>query len=298
MAHLGLNLPIGAMPANVDLSTMARIAEDAGVASLWAPDHIVQVREIDSHHPFSTGGRPAWPPDSPWPEVMTTVAWLAACTTRARVGSSVMVLPQRDPILVAKTAATIDALSGGRLMLGVGAGWMREEFEVLGWDFASRGRRMEEAMEVMRRCWTGAPEPLAGEFFTLPAGVMAYPVPAQPSGIPLLVGGMSKRAMRRAGSVGDGWLALLPLPPMDDDELSGVVDRLKAMLEVVHGARAPGRPPMRNVIALGRVEDRHLELLAPIARLGFDDVVINMAWDDLAVVNDRLSAAQSALVGG
>lgn len=294
-AAVGVAMPFGSAGSAGALADVARAAERAGARSLWAADHIVQVREVHSFHPFSDDGAVEWSPQTPWPEVMTTLTWLAAITSQVRIGSCVLVLPQRDPILLAKASATLDALSGGRLTLGIGAGWMREEFEVLGWDFATRGRRMNEAIEVMRRCWQGAPQPFTGEFFDLPDGLMAYPTPAQADGIPLLIGGMSKAALRRAGRLGDGWLALEVLSEIDDRRMPELVERLGAMLQVAASERGPDRPPLHNVLAIGALQERHLPYLKPIAQLGFDEIVIDATWEDPAGLEAQLRDAAQAL---
>ncbi|HWI21554.1 MAG TPA: TIGR03619 family F420-dependent LLM class oxidoreductase, partial [Baekduia sp.] len=206
----------------------------------------------------------------------------------------VLVLPQRDPVLVAKQAATVDVLSGGRVTLGLGAGWMREEFEILGWDFKSRGRRLEEAMQVMRACWEGAPAAFEGEFFSLPDGVMAYPRPVQEGGIPLLVGGMADVAVRRAGRLADGWLALEMLDGVPDDKLPGVVERLGRQLELAQQHRPSGMAPMDNVLAVSPLEDRLLPFLRPLADLGFNEIVIDGQWD-LDALHETIEKARDAL---
>jgi alkanesulfonate monooxygenase SsuD/methylene tetrahydromethanopterin reductase-like flavin-dependent oxidoreductase (luciferase family) len=189
------------------------------------------------------------------------------------------VLPQRDPLLLAKTAASIDWLSGGRLLLGVGAGWYAEEFDALGWDFGTRGRRMNESLEVLRACWTGRPPEFEGEFFRIPTGVLCFPKPPRPGGIPLLVGGMTEVALERAAKLGDGWLALTRWEDLDAGALSQKLER-------VHSSRPPGLPRLRTVLRVSgvieadavRATRRTLVALAP---LGFDEIAIEPPWHDL-----------------
>src|SRR4029077_1015710 len=144
-----------------------------------------------------------WPLDDPYLEPMVVLGAAAAATTRISIGTSVMIAPMRHPVLMAKQAATIDALSGGRLVLGVGVGWLREEFEALGADFDARGEVLDEWIAIARACWTGSAGPFEGKHYRLPGPIYCRPAPS--GGIPLLVGGMSRQALRRA-SVAGGWL--------------------------------------------------------------------------------------------
>jgi probable F420-dependent oxidoreductase len=275
------------------ISAFASAAEAAGASSLWVADHVVMTREIGSRYPYSRTGRLGGPPDRPWFEALTACAWAAASTTTAAVGTAVLVLPQRHPIEVAKVAATIDALSGGRMLLGVGAGWYREEFEALGADFATRGPRLDEAIDVLRACWTGAPEPYEGDHYRLPEGLLCYPRPASPGGVPVLVGGMSRPALRRAATLGDGWLAHAVLAELD-------VDALCAALATVRAGRPAGRGPLRAVLRIvGTLEAdalaRTLPALRELAGAGYDDIVIDPPWPDVPGGQRVLSALVEAI---
>src|SRR5262249_21691918 len=149
------------------LAVMAGEAEAAGASSVWVSDHIVMTERTDSHYPYATSGKVTWDPNAPFAHSLTACTWVAPAPTRIPVGPAVLVLPLRDPIQLAKTAATIDWLSGGRLLLGVGTGWYAEEFAALGRDFKARGRRTSEAIEVLKACWTGRPAEFEGEFFRI-----------------------------------------------------------------------------------------------------------------------------------
>lgn len=138
---------------------------------------------------------------------MVTLGAISAVTQRIGLGTGVLVLPQRQPALVAKQVATLDLLSGGRVRLGVGVGWQRAEYESLGLPFAERGRRMDEAIALIRRYWEEPFVTFAGEFFQAEAMAMD-PKPVQPGGPPIWIGGDAEAALRRAGRLGDGWLAM------------------------------------------------------------------------------------------
>jgi probable F420-dependent oxidoreductase len=134
------------------------------------------------------------------------MAYLAAATSRVTLGTEVLVLPQRHPVLVAKQVSTIDTLSGGRVRLGVGVGWQESEYEALGEDFHTRGARMDEAIRLMRATWTDPQIDFAGPHYTLKA-IGMEPKPPQGGRLPIWIGGNSERALRRVGELGDGWLA-------------------------------------------------------------------------------------------
>jgi probable F420-dependent oxidoreductase len=209
------------------LTTAGQAAENAGLDSLWLADHIVIPHTYQSQYPYSPDGRLTTPP---YPDPLTTLGYLAAVTKRIELGTAVLVLPQRNPIIVAKQAATLHQLSGGRLRLGVGVGWLREEFEVLGADFASRGARTDEYLEVMKLLWRSEAPIFDGKYVTLNGSVSIEPRPQE--SISLIIGGHSPAAARRAGRLGDG------LFPLTQD-----VDILRDLysLAIEEAARA-GRP--------------------------------------------------------
>jgi alkanesulfonate monooxygenase SsuD/methylene tetrahydromethanopterin reductase-like flavin-dependent oxidoreductase (luciferase family) len=144
-------------------------------------------------------------------ESLASAVFLAASTRRCRIGIGVLVLPQRNVLEVAKAASTIDRLSGGRFILGVGVGWNRSEMEALGYGFSTRGKRTDEMLRVLRDSWTGTPSGYRGQEVTLRDGVRMYPTPAQ-TAVPLIVGGMADAALRRAASLGDGWRSRTSIP--------------------------------------------------------------------------------------
>ena len=160
-------------------------------------------------------------------EVLITLAWVAAQTSRVALQTNVLVLPQREPVLVAKQAAEIDVLSGGRFRLGIGIGWQEPEFEALGVPFRQRPSRMEEAIHVLRACWTEEPVNFEGRYTTIREMSM-LPKPVTPGGPPLLFGGFSDAALDRAARLGDGWIAPVQ---SDIDHLIGFTEQIRAALE-------------------------------------------------------------------
>jgi probable F420-dependent oxidoreductase len=187
-----------------ELPALAIAAEKAGFEAVILSDHLVYPAKLETPYPYTQDGRPRWEPDTPWPDPFVAVGALAAVTERLRFITSIFVLPLRHPVLAAKTIATAAVMSDERLVLGIGAGWMREEFDLVGAPFARRGRRMEESLAVMRALWTGEPVAHQGEFYRFDA-VQMSPVPDRP--VPVWGGGVSPVALRRAATLCDGWLS-------------------------------------------------------------------------------------------
>jgi probable F420-dependent oxidoreductase len=273
--RIGAKVPnSGPLPQRLGIGAMARRLEDAGFASLWVSDHVVMPAEVRSRYPFAADGRATWPSDIPYFDAVVALTLIAGATQRARFGTAVLVLPQREPVVLAKQLASIDSLSGGRLELGVGAGWLAEEFAALNVPFASRGSRLVEWIELLRECWTGDPTPHRGEHYTLPAGVLCRPAAAHP--VPVLVGGHSRTALRRAGAIGDGWLAHQSALALDPQELSAGrrAMRLAAPDEDQDGRRVV----LRIIDSAGRAADVARALPALI-EAGVDEIIVDVDWE-------------------
>jgi probable F420-dependent oxidoreductase len=206
-------------------ATFARAAESAGFESLWTVEHVVVPSGYQSTYPYDPSGKMPGPEDSDIPDPLVWLSYVAAATTSIRLGTGVMILPQRNPLVLAKSTATLDHLSAGRLDLGVGVGWLREEFDALGVEFEGRGRRTDEYIEAMRRLWTGNAADFHGEFVSFDQCI-SRPRPAQPS-IPVHIGGHSMAAARRAGRLGDGFFP----GRGTGKEWQGLVDEMKASAE-------------------------------------------------------------------
>ncbi len=222
----GITLPgAGPLATPQALMAVATLAESIGFTSVWVTDHIAIPEQTVSHYPYREDGRPPWPANIPYLDAFTALTWVGAVTRTVRLGTSVLVLPMRPPLIVAKTAATLDALTEGRVILGVGAGWLREEFDLLGQPFGTRGRRMKEAVRVLKACWSDDPVSFDGEYFRLPPFGMD-PKPRQGARLPVLGGGESDAALRRVAEVCDGWHPLNLTP-------EGVEERLRRLQDLV-----------------------------------------------------------------
>jgi probable F420-dependent oxidoreductase len=263
---IGAKIPnSGRFPTEIGIPEMARALEAAGFASLWVSDHVVMPAQIESRYPFAADGRPTWSSDTPYFDAVVALSLVAAVTERTTLGTAVLVLPLRNAVILGKQAATLDVASGGRLELGVGVGWLAEEFAAIGVDFASRGLRFDESIETLRACWTG----------TLRDGSLCLPTPAHE--IPLLVGGHSRVALRRAGAVGDGWVANQSLNGIDVDEIAAARRAMEA------AARDAGRDVERLRVVLRITEstgrsDEVARRLAALERAGVDEVVVDVDW--------------------
>jgi probable F420-dependent oxidoreductase len=224
--QIGVHVPTTVAPGVTRdaLVTFAREAEARDFASLWVSDHVVIPRAAAGY----PGGRAfPVPPDVPYLEPVAMLAALAMVTTRARIGCSVFILGHRHPVAMAKMLATIDVLSGGRLICGVGVGWWRQELEVLGVDFARRGRAADEAIRVFKALWTQGEPRVDGEFYRV-ADVGFEPKPIQKPHPPIWVGGISPAALRRVVALGDGWHAMSSKSPA---ELAASVAELKRLAD-------------------------------------------------------------------
>ncbi len=236
------------------LANLARTAEEFGIESILTVEHVVVPVGYRSRYPYSPEGRMPGPEDSPIPDPLLPLAYAAAVTKTLRLGTGVMILPQRHPLYVAKELATLDVLSAGRAIFGVGIGWLREEFDALGIPFSERAARTEESIRAIRSLWKEGSKGFEGRFYRW-GPVESNPKPVQPGGVPVLVGGHVEGAARRAARCGDGYFpvgvdekSLPPLLAALADEC-GKVGRDPAEIEVSTSAA------IRDVDVVRRFED-------------------------------------------
>lgn len=205
------------------LVPLARAAEEAGFRAFSLADHVVDLEDVATPYPYTSDGRRRWEPDVDWPDPWVTVGALAQVTTRLQFFTSIYVAAMRNPFVVAKAVGTAAALSGGRVALGVGVGWCREEFELLEQDFGTRGRRTDEGLALMRELWKPGWTEFDGEFYRCDRLVMK---PEPPGPIPIWVGGLSDVALRRAARH-DGWVGDMT----STDDAIDIARRLRALRE-------------------------------------------------------------------
>jgi probable F420-dependent oxidoreductase len=182
---------------------VGRAAEAAGFDSLWTVEHVVYPDDYGSAYPYDDSGRMAMAPDTDLTDPLTWLTWVGAHTTTLRLATGILILPERNPLVLAKQLSTMDALTGGRVDLGIGVGWLREEFDALGIPWERRGARTDEYVAAMRTLWGADSVSFDGEFVSF-SGVSSNPKPVGGS-VPIVIGGHSDAAARRAGRLGDGF---------------------------------------------------------------------------------------------
>src|SRR5215472_8223851 len=229
------------------IRTIATTAERLGYSTIWAPEHVVLLDQYTSKYPYSSGQFPA-PVDTPIGDPFTTLAYAAACTSTIWLGTGICLVPEHNPLVLAKTAATLDRLSSGRFILGAGVGWLAEEFQALGISFDRRAQRTREYIEVMRKLWTERSSSHQGEFANF-SNVLSYPKPVSEKGVPVWFGGESNPALRRVAEYGDGWIGFNLLP----DQASAKIKRIEELLKAngrkrsdVHLAVSPYPNPIKT----------------------------------------------------
>lgn len=194
---------VGPMAHAQGAVALAQAAEAGGFESVWTVEHTIVPSGYESTYPYSPTGKMPGPEDSDIPDPLIWLTFVAASTSTIRLGTGILILPQRNPIVLAKEVATLDRLSGGRVELGIGVGWLEEEFDALGVPFAERGKRTDDHVAVLRALWTQDKASHDSEF-TRFTDAISRPQPTQ-ANIPIVVGGHSKAAARRAGRLGDGF---------------------------------------------------------------------------------------------
>jgi probable F420-dependent oxidoreductase len=287
--RIGVSLPnVGLDHGKEMVLPVAEAAERLGFDSVWAAHHVTLPYERTSRYPYQRSGTEvAMSPGMQWLDPMTTLSMCAAVTDRVRLGTSVLVLPYRNPLNLAAEAAALDVLTEGRFILGVGCGWMEEEFRALGIDPAERGPRTDEHIEVLRTLWTQDPASFQGRFSNFD-GIVLATTTRTGGGPPIWVGGNTDAGLRRALRLGDGWHGFEVYP----DEMPDINERLARIggevgrdpadldLSVVRGLIPPGREeesfiPERRM--LGGSAGAIVEELGSYSDHGVEDVVIQVS---------------------
>jgi probable F420-dependent oxidoreductase len=281
--QIGLVLPNRVVFTAQEYVQIARAVEQAGFHSIWTSDHIAVPVDIQSRYPFSKDGQSHLVPTAAWCESLTLLGFMAAATTSLRLGTCVIPIVTRDPLSLAKQAATVDVLSGGRLELGVGAGWLLEEAAALGRPSDKRAGRLRETVEIMRAAWTEEAFAHDGEHYKFSA-VGVHPHPTQGGQLPVWIGGHSRTALETAATLGDGLLAWLP----DLEQLRAFHLELKSR---------DSSKRLAATLKLPSDSDQGADLIARSGEAGADLVLVLMYGnaDDLLRGVEGLS---SALVRG
>ena len=249
------------------LAPVARRAEALGFESVWMPEHLVFPTQITSPYPYAKDGVPPINPSTPLLDPLLVLTQIAALTSRIRLGTNIYILPLRHPIESARLAMTLDVLSHGRLSFGVGAGWLAEEFQAVGIDFASRGGRTRECVRALKVLWT-EPEPeFHGRYFSF-GPVKFEPKPVQQPHPPIIFGGETEAALKRAAALGDGWYGVGHSP----DTAAVQIQKLHTLLaQAGRAGTAFEMTVSSGVPTLTRDDIRHYE------NAGVDRVVV-LPW--------------------
>jgi probable F420-dependent oxidoreductase len=289
--RLGVTVPAtGGLPDGGALIDVGSAAEVAGADGLWVTDHAFAAVQGARGH----GAASVVEPPGPVYDALTCCAYLAAATLACRVGTACLVLPQHEPFTLAKAAASLDRMSAGRLVLGVGPGSDRREMEALGYDYLTREARLDEMLQVLRDLWTGRSARDRGEHVRVAAGLVLDPVPvAAPAGPPLVLVGRGEDVLRRAADLGDGWLSVAHVAALEGEALAADISRVRAL------HRDSGRSgPFEVVVKLHHAqgEDEQLVDAALLAQqAGADEVIVDIPWDRLDTSIVRLQAITSAI---
>ena len=271
------------------LALIGAEAQERGFATLWVGEHVVLFEEYASAYPYADDGKIPAPPGTGLLEPLNTLTFLAAHTSTIRLGTAMVLLPQRNPVYTAKEVSTLDWLSNGRVDFGIGVGWLEEEFRAVDVSWPRRGARTDEYLEVLKTLWTDDTSQFDGEFYSLESCQM-FPKPVQ-SPLPIHIGGESDAALRRVARAGHGWHTFNRAP----DELAEPLARLETLLADEDRTRAditvtvcPYFQPLDADIAARYADagaDAVSALLIPI-----DADSVRTQLDDLAAVQERAAA--------
>lgn len=260
-------MKIGIIPVNVGVKSVENIvalaqkAEQVGVESLWTFEHVIVPEEYASRYPYSPSGKMGTTPDTNFVDPLIALSVVAAHTERVRLGTGVNILPQVNPLLLAKQAASLDFVSNGRFMLGLGIGWLREEFDAMGVSFERRGARFDDYIQAMRKVWSGSEFTHQSEYLNW-QGFKSYPIPRN---LPVVIGGSKGKAFERTARYGDGYYA----PGSGVDQLKPLLAQLDEACEKVGRDRGE-----IEVTAMWMGLAEGVDSLPGYAEIGVDRLVI------------------------
>ena len=298
----GCSMPSrGPMSSPDSLRLLAQRAEALAYDSIWVSDHIVLPRQVASFYPYAENGVATFTPDQPYYEPIATLNFLAGCTQRVRLGTHVLIIPYRNPVTTAKQLSTLDVLSGGRVILGAGVGWMEEEFQALGLDtYAQRGAVTDEYLQLYKELWTKEFPEFQGEHFQI-SGAGFEPKPVQKPHIPIWIGGHTGPAIRRAAQLADGWMPIGLRPPaiLEPEEMAAKISRLRRLtaragrpedaVDVTFSTNVAfdDSPTLDRRMMTGRPEQIASDL-RQYQDLGVKNFIIGFAGDEAAVLQDNM----------
>jgi len=245
-----------------EIIEIAQVAESVGVESLWTFEHVMIPLEYDSQYPYTPNGRMAVVPETVMVDPLIGLAGVAAATSKIRLGTGVNILPQTNPLSLAKQAASLDFLSGGRLMLGLGIGWLEEEYVAMGVPFKERGKRNDDYLQAMRKVWSGDVVEHESEYLSW-HGFKSHPVPVQ-SPLPIVIGGSKGKAFERIARYAQGWYA----PRGNDENLKDMMKKMRSTC-LEHG-----RDPAEIEVSTMWMPDQQRDPVESYAEIGVDRLIV------------------------
>jgi len=276
-------MKIGLVPVNVGVGSVDKMvelgvtAEEVGFESVWTFEHVVVPVDYQSKYPYSMDGKMGATPETNFVDPLIALTAIAAVTKKVRLGTGVNILPQANPLYLAKQAASLDFVSKGRFMLGIGIGWLAEEFAALGVPFERRGPRFSDYVEAMRKVWSGEVVEHDGEFVKW-SGFKSHPTPIQDP-LPLVIGGHKGRAFKRVARYANGWFA----PSASIDQLSEMMKDLDRVCAEEGRDRSTIEistmwvPAIEDLDVVKKYEDLGVaRLITPLQFLGEGDPVVNL----------------------
>ncbi len=264
-------IPVNMGVENVDqMIAIAQKAESVGIESVWTFEHVIVPVDYESKYPYNSSGKMGAPPETNMIDPLIALTAIAANTSTLRLATGVNILPQTNPLYLAKQAASLDFVSGGRFMLGIGIGWLREEFDALGVSFERRGARFDDYIEAMKKVWAGDVVEHKSDFLHW-SGFKSYPVPIQKPGVPCIIGGSKGKVFDRIAKHGDGWYA----PAQNADDLESLLKPLDDACARAGRDRSTVEistmwiPAMEGIDVVKRYEDLGVSrLVVPVPALG------------------------------
>lgn len=271
---------VGVFATSRGARTIGQAAEAAGFDSVWTVEHVLVPQGYESEYPYDPSGRMPLAETVDMPDPLIWLTWVAAATERLKVATGILIVPQRPAAVTAKEVATLDTLSEGRVLLGVGAGWLAEEFAALGVPFEKRGKRLDAYIEAMRALWGDEPATLHNDFVDLERAIS---LPSPPRGsVPIVIGGHTEVAARRAGRLGDGFFPGRGKP-----------ERLAELIELMRRtAEDAERDPDAIEVTAGSMDvlgEDPIGVVEELAAIGVDRMVIPPLSFDLDALEDALA---------
>ncbi len=266
---------------------LATSAEAHGFESLWTFEHVVAPIGYESTYPYSGTGKAPRLMEANMPDPLIWLSFAAAVTSTIKLGTGILILPQRNPVVLAKEVASLDVLSEGRVRLGVGVGWLREEFEAIGVPFEKRGARTDDAIAAMRALWGGEDASHDGEFFSFQHVNMLPPPPG--GAVHVTIGGHSEIAARRAGRLGDGFFPALDAASIEELGLGGAIERAIDLVGLVkRTAEEHGRDPDSIEMSLNTGIAPPAEVVEQLAAGGYHRIVVITPRADESTIDEKL----------